>query len=448
MGHTSNRTIDMTRAQRVLVTVVVVGAVVIASIGFAGSYAAVRELARQQGFGTFAVVFPIGVDAGIAVLLALDLLLTWLAIPFPLLRQAAWVLTAATIVFNAAAAWPNPIGVGMHAVIPVLFVVTVEAARHAVGRLTAITADRHMEGVRAVRWLLAPLATFLLWRKMRLWEIRRYLDMIRAEQDRLVYQARLHARYGRRWRRKAPLEVLLPLRLVRYGVPLPTDTRSDLPSAPSAPWSAAVPGRRERVEPEEQQAAAPEEGPATGLVCVCGTGTEQRVGRRLPAAQQGPASSRPAGPHRNGTGPVSQVPAGRRGAAPRSEPQEEQGANRRGTDDTFPPAPDAADRPSAAPAFGSTQADRAGQSAPVAGPQAGQVEGPAPGAEEHRTAIAGAASKADAIRYAVLHGPVEDTAIVEWLASYGQTVNRGQVYKVRRTAQRKREQQSQIPRTR
>jgi hypothetical protein len=31
----------------------------------------------------------------------------------------------------------------MHGVIPVLFVVTVEAARHAVGRIADITADRH-----------------------------------------------------------------------------------------------------------------------------------------------------------------------------------------------------------------------------------------------------------------------------------------------------------------
>ncbi|MBL1121244.1 DUF2637 domain-containing protein, partial [Streptomyces sp. 110] len=83
----------------------------------------------------------------------LDLLLTWIRIPFPLLRQTAWLLTAATIAFNGAAAWPDPIGVGMHGVIPILFVVSVEAARHAVGRIADITADRHMESVRIARWL-------------------------------------------------------------------------------------------------------------------------------------------------------------------------------------------------------------------------------------------------------------------------------------------------------
>ncbi|GJF24796.1 DUF2637 domain-containing protein [Streptomyces sp. HO565] len=222
---------QLTRAHRVLIGVVVAGALIIAGIGFAGSYAAVRELALKKGFGNFSYVFPIGIDAGICVLLALDLLLTWIRIPFPLLRQTAWLLTAATIAFNGAAAWPDPLGVGMHAVIPVLFVVSVEAARHAVGRIADITADKHMEGVRLTRWLLSPLPTFLLWRRMKLWELRSYEQVIKLEQERLVYQARLRSRFGRTWRRKAPVESLMPLRLARYGVPLAQTAPAGLAAA-------------------------------------------------------------------------------------------------------------------------------------------------------------------------------------------------------------------------
>ncbi|MGP3990855.1 DUF2637 domain-containing protein [Streptomyces sp. 3N207] len=211
---------SLTRLHWILIGIVVAGAVVIAAIGFSGSYTAVRELAERRGFGDFAPYFPIGIDAGILVLLALDLLLTWIRIPFPLLRQAAWLLTAATIAFNGAAAWPDPLGVGMHAVIPVLFIVAVEAARHAIGRIADITADKHMEGVRFTRWLLSPGPTFLLWRRMKLWEMRSYESVVRLEQDRLVYQARLRARFGRGWRRKAPVDAMTPLRLARYGVPL------------------------------------------------------------------------------------------------------------------------------------------------------------------------------------------------------------------------------------
>ncbi|MET7642365.1 DUF2637 domain-containing protein [Streptomyces sp. NPDC005426] len=253
---------QLTRTHRILIGLVVAGAVLIAAIGFAGSYAAVRELALEKGFGDFSLVFPIGIDAGICVLLALDLLLTWLRIPFPLLRQTAWLLTAATIAFNGAAAWPDPLGVGMHAVIPVLFVVSVEAARHAVGRIADITADKHMEGVRLTRWLLSPVPTFRLWRRMKLWELRSYEQVIKLEQDRLIYQARLQARFGRNWRRKAPVESLMPLRLAKYGVPLADTGPAGLAAAgvepvllPPAPAPVAV----------EAAAAVPDKAPQPEL---------------------------------------------------------------------------------------------------------------------------------------------------------------------------------------
>ncbi|MEU3527069.1 DUF2637 domain-containing protein [Streptomyces sp. NPDC038707] len=261
---------------RVLIGVVVAGALIIAGIGFAGSYAAVRELAVKKGFGNFSYVFPVGIDAGICVLLALDLLLTWIRIPFPLLRQTAWLLTAATIAFNGAAAWPDPLGVGMHAVIPVLFVVSVEAARHAVGRIADITADKHMEGVRLTRWLLSPVPTFLLWRRMKLWELRSYDQVIKLEQERLVYQARLRSRFGRAWRRKAPVESLMPLRLARYGVPLAETAPAGLaaagidpallppapqPQAALAPAAADRPAAAAPDRPDPAAARRPAEAP-------------------------------------------------------------------------------------------------------------------------------------------------------------------------------------------
>ncbi|MFF1714587.1 DUF2637 domain-containing protein [Streptomyces sp. NPDC058268] len=266
-----------------MIGVVVAGAVVIAGIGFAGSYAAVRELAEKKGFGGFSVIFPIGIDAGICVLLALDLLLTWIRIPFPLLRQTAWLLTAATIAFNGAAAWPDPLGVGMHAVIPVLFVVAVEAARHAVGRIADITADKHMEGVRLTRWLLSPVPTFKLWRRMKLWELRSYEQVIKLEQDRLIYQARLQARFGRNWRRKAPVESLMPLRLARFGVPLAETAPAGLAAAgiePALLSPKSVPAQatehpRELTGHQQPQHAAPQQRPLLGPTTEETSGNEQ-----------------------------------------------------------------------------------------------------------------------------------------------------------------------------
>ncbi|WP_405940399.1 DUF2637 domain-containing protein [Streptomyces sp. NBC_00726] len=270
---------QLTRTHRVLIGLVVAGAVLIAAIGFAGSYAAVRELALSKGFGDFSLVFPIGIDAGICVLLALDLLLTWLRIPFPLLRQTAWLLTAATIAFNGAAAWPDPLGVGMHAVIPVLFVVSVEAARHAVGRIADITADKHMEGVRLTRWLLSPIPTFRLWRRMKLWELRSYEQVIKLEQDRLIYQARLQARYGRNWRRRAPVESLMPLRLAKYGVPL----------ADTGPAGLAAAGIEPALLPPN---------PALEMAAASGTATQDQAAQdqAVPAAVE-TAQQHPELPH-------------------------------------------------------------------------------------------------------------------------------------------------------
>lgn len=247
--------LQLTTLQRRLVIAVAVGAAVIAAIGFVGSYAAVAKLAKAKGFGDFATIFPIGIDAGILVLLALDLLLTWLRMPLAMLRQTAWLLTAATIAFNGAAAWPDQIGTGMHAVIPILFVVVVEAARHAIGRTAAITAGRHMESVRLVRWLLDPISTFRLWRRMKLWELRSYDDVIKLEQSRLVERARLRARYGWRWRSKAPVSAVMALRLTRYGREIaPVSGVLDIEPAPAHPELPAaqpvVSREPDPVEPE------------------------------------------------------------------------------------------------------------------------------------------------------------------------------------------------------
>ncbi|MFD9609104.1 DUF2637 domain-containing protein [Streptomyces sp. NPDC004288] len=294
---------QLTRTHRILIGLVIGGALIIAGIGFAGSYAAVRELALQKGFGTFSYFFPIGIDAGICVLLALDLLLTWLRIPFPLLRQTAWVLTAATIAFNGAAAWPDPLGVGMHAVIPVLFVVAVEAARHAVGRIADITADKHMEGVRITRWLLSPVPTFRLWRRMKLWELRSYEQVIKLEQERLIYQARLQARFGRGWRRKAPVEALMPLRLARYGVPLAETAAAGLAAAGIEP--AVLPaesGAQAVALAQVQQAALPQQvaaqvPPQPQAQAQSGVQEQSQAQGPVPPQAQGPAGQAgPAGP--------------------------------------------------------------------------------------------------------------------------------------------------------
>lgn len=208
----------LTRTQKILTGIVVGSVLVIAALGFIGSYSAVTDLAAAKGFGKFARAFPVAVDAGIIAFLALDLLLTWRRIAFPLLRYTAWALTAATIAFNAATAWPDKLGVGMHGTIPILFVIAVEAARHAIGRIADITADKHLEGPNASRWLLNPVGTFILWRRQRLWEIRKWATVLELERERRIYRAQLRREHGRQWRRKATAAQRLVLELSADGM--------------------------------------------------------------------------------------------------------------------------------------------------------------------------------------------------------------------------------------
>ncbi|MFF8993976.1 DUF2637 domain-containing protein [Streptomyces sp. NPDC014983] len=424
MERSRNR-VQLTRTQRALIAIVVIGAVIIAGIGFVGSYGAVRSLAERKGFGGFALVFPIGVDAGICVLLALDLLLTWLRIPFPLLRQTAWLLTAATIAFNGAAAWPDPLGVGMHAVIPVLFVVAVEAARHAVGRIADITADRHMEGVRWSRWLLSPLPTFLLWRRMILWEIRRYEDVITAEQERLVYQANLRMRFGRAWRWKAPVEHLLPLRIARFGVPLGTAASSrntePLPAGSSSTAAAVTSASADRSDvgdkapaevtehaarpAPEAEAGEPQDGAriAEDHEAPLGVGPAHPA-QPLPSAQDTEPSAAtvdtPQPPGHDGDqvpylpGPAPEEPASARG--------EQQGPD----EETAVP-----DEPPPAPGGGG-----------------GALSAPH---DDHDAVLKGLASNAAAVRYAIeVLNSTHTPALVEWLKERGRPVNRGQAHRI------------------
>jgi len=191
-----------------LLAVSVLGAVIVGVIGFAGSYSAVQRLALDHGISpSIARWVPIGVDAGIASFLCLDLALAMMRLPVPVLRPAAHLLTAATVWFNAAGAWAQGdwTGTGLHAVLPVLFVIAVESGRNAVAQLAGIEDGTRMDGVRLSRWLLAPLPTFLLWRRMRLWEITSYTDALKLERLRRACARYIKQRY--RKVRKAPVEV-------------------------------------------------------------------------------------------------------------------------------------------------------------------------------------------------------------------------------------------------
>ncbi|MFH8582537.1 DUF2637 domain-containing protein [Streptomyces zaomyceticus] len=194
----------------------------VGAIGFAASYSTLETAALKWGFGpTLAGAFPIGVDASIIAFLAMDLVLIHRRTPWPVLRLSAHLMTAVTIVLNASA---QKGGLSFsaktlsHAVMPVLFVIGVEAGRRLVVRAARLAEGQDTEGVPGHRWVLAPWSTWLIWRRMKLWRLRSYVETVQLEKARTIYEMRLEQKYGKGWRKTAEPDELLPLTMAPYGL--------------------------------------------------------------------------------------------------------------------------------------------------------------------------------------------------------------------------------------
>ncbi|MGV9267371.1 DUF2637 domain-containing protein [Kitasatospora sp. NPDC003701] len=198
---------------------VLLGAVV-AGIGFAGSYNTLRDLAARKGFGDFAYAFPIGIDAGIVALQAIDLYMINKRVRFPLLNRIAMGLTLATIAFNAAASGPilkDPLAATMHGIIPILYIAAVEAARRFIGRRNKLLHGGADLGAPPFsRWLLSPFKTAGHSRRMVLWN-KPYAEVVAMAHELQVYEERLRQKYGEDWKTGAKPDELLPFKMAKAG---------------------------------------------------------------------------------------------------------------------------------------------------------------------------------------------------------------------------------------
>ncbi|MDV9190940.1 DUF2637 domain-containing protein, partial [Streptomyces sp. SR27] len=218
---------SLTRAQQITAGVIVVAALILSGIGLYLSFEHVAAFAHDElSFQTLgkARLFTVGVDVGILVLIALDLLMAWLRRPIGWVRYPVWLLTAATVVLNAASAAPEAgawtftdrVAVFAHAVVPLLFITVVEVGKTAIDRVVRPKATEERPGVPLSRWFLDPGRTFAMWRRMKLWGITSYVEAVAREQALRVYRVMLDREYGSY--RKAPKDALLPITMARYGL--------------------------------------------------------------------------------------------------------------------------------------------------------------------------------------------------------------------------------------
>ncbi|MFF0762293.1 DUF2637 domain-containing protein [Streptomyces sp. NPDC003737] len=236
-----------------------VGALAAAGVGALGlisSFDAVSLAAARWGFGE-PWMLPVGIDTAIPVFTVANLLLIRMDMALAWVRFVPWVLTLVTCGLNVAA------GHGMwakvaHGTMPLLWVVFSEIGAHIYAVRIGAATGRRMEKIRFSRWLLAPLSTFALWRRMTLWEVTSYSTALGMERERLLARADLHERYGRGWRRKTPRRERVMLRMGELAPAAgPALVEPDpAPEPVQAPETAAP--RPARKRPAKAKPAAPQ----------------------------------------------------------------------------------------------------------------------------------------------------------------------------------------------
>jgi hypothetical protein len=228
------------KSERTAIAAVAGLVAVLGALGMVNSFARVSD-AVAPSFGGLAWTVPLGIDIGIAAFTLLDLVLVRMGMRLGWLRVFPWALVAVTVYLNVAGEH-TAIGMVAHAVLPGLWVVAVEAGTHALRAHVGIRSDRIvLDRVRVSRWLLAPLATVRLWRRMVLWETRSYPDALVRERARLLARCDLADRYGPVvWRWTAPRRQRV---LYRLGELAPASTEA------GADTSAPVNSGRARPKP-------------------------------------------------------------------------------------------------------------------------------------------------------------------------------------------------------
>lgn len=182
----------------------------------AGSYTSVGQLAANHHVPLPSLV-PLGIDGSLILALLADIVLTWIGHPIWWLRASARGFVAGSVAANAAAGWPDPIAVFLHCFPPVIIMLVTEAGRvpllrkHAAQKRERAKQDGR-DGIPWERWAAAPLSTLVMWRRMALWGVKSYEKAVAAEvtRRRAIVQLRVH--FGRRWRWKAPGDLVWLLR--------------------------------------------------------------------------------------------------------------------------------------------------------------------------------------------------------------------------------------------
>uniref|UniRef100_A0AAU1HYP3 DUF2637 domain-containing protein n=1 Tax=Streptomyces sp. NBC_00180 TaxID=2903632 RepID=A0AAU1HYP3_9ACTN len=242
----------LTRPEMGLAGVGALAAAGVGALGLISSFGSVSEAAARWGFAD-PWMLPVGIDVAIPVFTVANLLLIRMDMALAWVRFVPWVLTLVTCGLNVAAGhglWAKV----AHGTMPLLWVVFSEIGAHIYAVRIGAATGRRMEKIRFSRWLLAPLSTFALWRRMTLWEVTSYALALEKERERQLARADLRERYGRRWRSRTPRRERVMLRMGEHApaseeatpAPAVAQAAADAPAGPDA----SPPARRNAPQPK------------------------------------------------------------------------------------------------------------------------------------------------------------------------------------------------------
>ena len=241
----------LTTPERWLLAVAGVLGVGVGGTGFALSFDTVTAAAIRWGFAV-PQMLPAAIDTAIPAFTIVNLLLIRKDIPLAWVRWVPWALTLVTCWLNIDAGHGVSAKLA-HGTMPLLWVVLSEVAAHVYASHIGAVTGRRMEKIRCSRWILAPISTFALWRRMTLWELTSYTDALALERERLLARADLRETYGRAWRRRTPRRERV---LLKLGELSPASEDAPLP-APERP----VPPKDEAPKPPRKRRAKPKTAP-------------------------------------------------------------------------------------------------------------------------------------------------------------------------------------------
>lgn len=241
-----------TRMERCLLIGAVVFGVGVGGVGLALSFDTVSAAGAAWGFKT-PQMLPLAIDLAIPVFTIVNLLLVRMDIPLSWVRFVPWALTGVTCWLNIAAGTSLSAKIA-HGTMPLLWVALSEVAAHVyAARIGAVT-GRRMEKIRRSRWLLAPVSTFVLWRRMTLWEVTSYRDALARERERQLARADLRTEHGWRWRSRTERRTRV---LLKLGELSPAAEAPAAPTAPELPAAAPKPEAAPRRRPAKPGTKTP-----------------------------------------------------------------------------------------------------------------------------------------------------------------------------------------------